>query len=87
MLDFTEGTVHGTLFHRTQLNYTKPFEAGEKLCALEGLSRGPKAYTSVQCGLREDDHIELNSDLVYGRNFDPPMLANAGTLLMVVPHS
>lgn len=32
---------------------------------LKGLTKGQKAYTSVQCGRGPEDHIELNSDLVY----------------------
>jgi hypothetical protein len=35
------------------------------LAKFEGLTRAPKAYTSVQCGRGPDDHMELNSDLVY----------------------
>lgn len=29
------------------------------------LTKGPKTYTSVQYGPGSNDHIELNSDLVY----------------------
>jgi hypothetical protein len=36
------------------------------MAALTGLTEGNKAYTSVQCGTGPDDHVELNSDLVYG---------------------
>ncbi|KDQ61598.1 hypothetical protein JAAARDRAFT_171909 [Jaapia argillacea MUCL 33604] len=42
------------------------FTAGQVLAPIEGITKGPKAYTSVQCGPSSDeDHIELNSDLVY----------------------
>lgn len=44
----------------------KFIEAGEFITRLEGLSKSPKAYTSVQCGPGPDDHVELNSDLVFG---------------------
>lgn len=33
---------------------------------MEGLTAGTKAYSSVQWGPRPTDHIELNSDLLYG---------------------
>lgn len=49
-------------------NVTKSFTAGEVITRLEGLSKGPKDYTSVQCGPNPDDHIELNSDLVFGES-------------------
>ena len=35
------------------------------MARLEGFTKGPKAYTSVQCGRGANDHIELNTDLVY----------------------
>lgn len=35
---------------------------------MEGLTYGPKRYTSVQCGPGPDDNVELNSDLVYGEH-------------------
>jgi hypothetical protein len=43
----------------------KAFDAGDFLVSLEGLTRAPKAYTSVQCGRGSEDHLEVNSDLVY----------------------
>lgn len=49
-------------------NILQNYKAGETITLIEGISRGPKAYTSVQCGLGPDDHFELNSDLVYGKN-------------------
>jgi hypothetical protein len=48
------------------IDFVKAFRAGEFITALEGLTKSPKAYTSVQCGPGLDDHVELNSDLVYG---------------------
>jgi hypothetical protein len=42
------------------------FDVSERLAPLEGLTKGPKAYTTVQCGPGLEDHTELNSDLVYG---------------------
>ena len=48
------------------LTFSKCFYAGETIVPLEGLSKGPKAYTSVQCGPGSDDNVELNSDLVFG---------------------
>jgi hypothetical protein len=56
------------LMCRAELNSLKSFEAGEIITQLKGLSKGPKAYTSVQCGTGSEDHIELNSDLVFGRS-------------------
>lgn len=49
------------------LDALQSFEAGEFMAPLEPsrLTRGPKAYTSVQCGPGPNDHVELNSDLVY----------------------
>ena len=41
------------------------FEVDDVLANLEGLTKAPKAYSSVQCGRGPDDHVELNSDLVY----------------------
>jgi hypothetical protein len=35
------------------------------MARLEGFTKGPKTYTSVQCGRGANDHIELNSDLKY----------------------
>ncbi|VDB85019.1 unnamed protein product [Peniophora sp. CBMAI 1063] len=43
----------------------KDFAAGAIIASVSGTTKGPKAYTSVQCGPGENDHIELNSDLVY----------------------
>ncbi|CAG7847530.1 SubName: Full=Uncharacterized protein {ECO:0000313/EMBL:CCA72457.1} [Serendipita indica DSM 11827] len=43
----------------------KPFKPGDVVARLEGLTVGPKAYSSVQCGTGDDEHVELNSDLLY----------------------
>ena len=44
------------------------FEAGETIAKIEGTTNQvTKAYTSVQYGAKE--HLELNSDLVYGMYF------------------
>jgi len=57
------------------LRAQKSFKAGEIITRLEGLSKGPKAYTSVQCGLGPDDHVELNSDLVFVNHSCEPSVA------------
>lgn len=51
----------------TRLRYFKTFKAGDYVAPLElgKLTKGPKTYTSVQYGPGSNDHIELNSDLVY----------------------
>ncbi|KAI8374163.1 uncharacterized protein BYT42DRAFT_575320 [Radiomyces spectabilis] len=41
----------------------RPFEKGAVIVNLTGLTPGPKRYSSVQ--ISENDHIELNSDLLY----------------------
>ncbi|THH19442.1 hypothetical protein EW146_g1729 [Bondarzewia mesenterica] len=53
----------------------KDFDEGEIMAYLEGLTKAPKAYTSVQCGPNDDDHIELNSDLVYVNHSCQPNVA------------
>ncbi|RXW20678.1 hypothetical protein EST38_g5181 [Candolleomyces aberdarensis] len=50
---------------RSSLVAIRSYKAGELITPLEGLTKGPKRYTSVQCGPGDKDHIELNSDLVY----------------------
>ena len=65
MLAGTEGR-YIPRYQWCQLTLSKFFEAGEFITRLEGLSKSPKAYTSVQCGPGPDDHVELNSDLVFG---------------------
>jgi len=57
------------------LRASKNYNAGETIALIEDVSRGPKAYTSVQCGLGPDDHVELNSDLVYVNHSCKPNVA------------
>ncbi|KAL0953502.1 hypothetical protein HGRIS_004728 [Hohenbuehelia grisea] len=57
------------------LKTNKAFKAGEVLAYLEGLTKGPRAYTSVQCGPGVNDHVELNSDLVYVNHSCSPTIA------------
>ncbi|KAF9406075.1 hypothetical protein BGZ94_003254, partial [Podila epigama] len=46
--------------YNSKLVASKPFAKGEIICKVEGITPGPKRYTSVQVG--KDKHIELNSD-------------------------
>lgn len=41
---------------------------------LKGTTKSPRAYSSVQCGARQDDNIELNSDLVYSTQPDKMLI-------------
>ncbi|KAF7724073.1 hypothetical protein EC973_001406 [Apophysomyces ossiformis] len=41
----------------------RDYEKGAAIVKLEGLTPGPKRYSSVQ--ISENEHIELNSDLLY----------------------
>ncbi|RDB23552.1 hypothetical protein Hypma_009024 [Hypsizygus marmoreus] len=59
----------------SSLKAQKPFTVGEVMAPLEGLTKAPKAYTSVQCGPGPNDHIELNSDLVYINHSCDPNVA------------
>ncbi|KIM22700.1 hypothetical protein M408DRAFT_78691 [Serendipita vermifera MAFF 305830] len=43
----------------------KSYRKGEVICSLDGVTKGPKAYSSVQYDVDPDAHIELNSDLLY----------------------
>lgn len=43
----------------------KPFKAGDIITRLTGTTPAKKAWSSVQCGIEPDTHIELNSVLVY----------------------
>ncbi|EPQ60209.1 hypothetical protein GLOTRDRAFT_52143 [Gloeophyllum trabeum ATCC 11539] len=47
----------------SQLLAVREFEDGEIIATLEGITEGPKRYSSVQ--ISRDMHIELNSDLLY----------------------
>ncbi|KAF9564273.1 hypothetical protein CPC08DRAFT_705451 [Agrocybe pediades] len=60
---------------QSSLKSLKAFKAGQNIAAIEGTTKGPKAYTSVQCGPGEEDHIELNSDLVYINHSCEPNVA------------
>ncbi|TFK39415.1 hypothetical protein BDQ12DRAFT_681748 [Crucibulum laeve] len=53
------------------------FDAGQTMALLgrDRITKGPKAYTSVQCGRGKEDHIELNSDLVYINHSCEPNVA------------
>ncbi|TFY79069.1 hypothetical protein EWM64_g4946 [Hericium alpestre] len=53
----------------------KDFKAGETIARLEGLTVSPRSYTTVQCGPGPEDHIELNSDLVYVNHSCEPNVA------------
>ncbi|KZV72242.1 SET domain-containing protein [Peniophora sp. CONT] len=53
----------------------KDFEPDTVIASVYGTTIGPKAYTSVQCGRGENDHIELNSDLVYVNHSCDPNVA------------
>ncbi|KAF9921233.1 hypothetical protein FBU30_008778 [Linnemannia zychae] len=47
----------------SQLVASRDYKKDEVIVAIEGTTPGPKKYTTVQVG--RDQHIELNSDLVY----------------------
>ncbi|KAH9479641.1 Histone-lysine N-methyltransferase ash1 [Psilocybe cubensis] len=61
--------------YRSSLKSLKSFQAGETLALLTGISKGVKAYSSVQCGNGPNDHIELNSDLLYVNHSCEPNVA------------
>lgn len=46
--------------YNSKLVACKSYAKGEVLCKVEGITPGPKKYTSVQIG--KNEHIELNSD-------------------------
>lgn len=49
------------------------FTAGEVVSPLTGMSKVPKkTWTSVQWGPGDDDHLELNSVLVYSASLGQP---------------
>ncbi|KAF6753054.1 hypothetical protein DFP72DRAFT_435448 [Ephemerocybe angulata] len=60
---------------RSALVATRAYQPGELVAKLEGLTKGPKRYTSVQCGPGPEDHVELNSDLVYINHSCDPNIA------------
>ncbi|KAG0020486.1 hypothetical protein BGZ81_009307 [Podila clonocystis] len=49
--------------YNSKLVACKSYAKGEVICKVEGITPGPKRYTSVQ--VAKDGHIELNSDLVF----------------------
>ena len=50
-----------------------PLKPGQVLFPLKGLTLGKKRYTTVQTG--KDEHVELNSDLVYmNHSCDPSVV-------------
>ncbi|KAK0446650.1 hypothetical protein EV421DRAFT_1790506 [Armillaria borealis] len=51
--------------YKSFLKSLKAFEEGEVIASLDGATKAPKSYRTVQCGLGPEDHIELNSDFVY----------------------
>lgn len=51
---------------------TRSWKSGDRMTPLTGLTQGPKRYTTVQCGKGPNDHVELNSDLVYGISSPTP---------------
>ncbi|KAI0788792.1 hypothetical protein C8Q75DRAFT_767942 [Abortiporus biennis] len=57
---------------RSSLKAVKAFEKDEILCHITGTTKAKIAYTSVQTGKGPDDHIELNSDLVYANHSCEP---------------
>ncbi|KAF9462945.1 hypothetical protein BDZ94DRAFT_1260220 [Collybia nuda] len=59
----------------SSLKALRTFNVGEKLALLEGITKAPKAYTTVQCGPGPHDHFELNSDLVYVNHSCNPNIA------------
>ncbi|KAJ3576468.1 hypothetical protein NP233_g409 [Leucocoprinus birnbaumii] len=71
IVDFGDGEFSSCL------RAAQAFKAGEYLVPLDAsrLTKGPKAYTSVQCGPGPEDHIELNSDLVYVNHSCEPNIA------------
>ncbi|KAH6916140.1 hypothetical protein BKA70DRAFT_1501829 [Coprinopsis sp. MPI-PUGE-AT-0042] len=54
---------------------TRSWKAGDRMTPLTGLTQGPKRYSSVQCGKGPNDHVELNSDLVYVNHSCEPNIA------------
>ncbi|CAO3684302.1 unnamed protein product [Umbelopsis ramanniana] len=49
--------------YNSKLLTARSYKKGDVIASLEGLTAGPKAYSSVQ--ISEDEHVELNSDLLY----------------------
>ncbi|KAI0272458.1 hypothetical protein BC834DRAFT_817486 [Gloeopeniophorella convolvens] len=68
-VDFRPGDYSSALIAR------KGFSEGEVIAHLSGLTKGPKAYSSVQCGAGPEDHVELHSDLLYVNHSCEPNVA------------
>jgi len=51
--------------HCSALIACKGFEVGQVIAHLTGLTKGPRSYATMQCGHGPDDHVDLNSDLLY----------------------
>ncbi|KAI9218713.1 hypothetical protein BC828DRAFT_338658, partial [Blastocladiella britannica] len=57
----------------SKLVTTRAYAAGEVIAPIEGVTYAAKRYTTVQTGLNE--HVELNSDLVYcNHSCDPSVI-------------
>ncbi|KAF9967683.1 hypothetical protein BGZ70_008661 [Mortierella alpina] len=68
--------------YNSKLVACKPYAKGEVLCKVEGITPGPKKYTSVQIGKTE--HIELNSDLVFmNHSCNPTVSLDTDTMTVV----
>ncbi|KAF9421789.1 hypothetical protein BGZ76_003934 [Entomortierella beljakovae] len=68
--------------YNSKLVACRPYAKGEVICKVEGITRGPKRYTSVQVG--KEDHIELNSDLVFmNHSCNPTVNLDTDTMTVV----
>ncbi|KAI1314751.1 hypothetical protein EDD11_001766 [Mortierella claussenii] len=68
--------------YNSKLVACKPYAKGEIITKVEGVTSGPKRYTSVQVG--KDDHIELNSDLVFmNHSCNPTVSLDTDTMTVV----
>ncbi|PPQ66670.1 LOW QUALITY PROTEIN: hypothetical protein CVT26_009424 [Gymnopilus dilepis] len=61
--------------YQSSLKSRKAFKSGEILTFLQGLTRSRKAYSTLQCGIGPDDHVELNSDFLYVNHSCDPNIA------------
>lgn len=63
-VEVEEGELHALIVdYQVKINAVKAFEAGDVLIKLEGLTKGEKTFTTLQCGL--DDYREVGSDFVF----------------------
>ncbi|KAF8329787.1 uncharacterized protein EI90DRAFT_3062017 [Cantharellus anzutake] len=60
-------------FHSSSLKATRDFVAGEEICRLEGVTNAENAWDTIQYG--KNQHIRLNSDLVYVNHSCDPNIA------------